>query len=85
MGEPDRAGASENASAGFSVLLRAGPPPYYRVEDNQILPVVAMDGADRGELTAGELYRVASYNIGASENASAGFSVLLRAGPPHRP
>mgnify|MGYP001028682585 FL=1 len=37
---------------------------YYRVEDNQILPVVAMDGADRGELTAGELYRVASYNIG---------------------
>lgn len=37
---------------------------YYRVEDWQELPVVSMNGADHGVLTAGELYRVASYNIG---------------------
>lgn len=37
---------------------------YYRVEDNQVLEVVPMNGADRGGLTAGEVYRVASYNIG---------------------
>lgn len=37
---------------------------YYRVEDDQELPVVSMDGGDHGELTAGEIYRVASYNIG---------------------
>ena len=37
---------------------------YYRVEDNQVLDVVAMNGADRGELRAGETCRIASYNIG---------------------
>lgn len=37
---------------------------YYRVEDNQVLPVVSMNGADHGEPASGELYRIASYNIG---------------------
>lgn len=37
---------------------------YYRVEDNQELEVVSMNGADRGTLRAGERYRAVSYNIG---------------------
>ena len=37
---------------------------YYRVEDNQVLPVESMNGADHGGPVSGELYRVASYNIG---------------------
>ena len=37
---------------------------YYRVEDNQILPITAAGGAAQAEASAGELYRVASYNIG---------------------
>ena len=37
---------------------------YYRMEDNQVLEVVPMNGMDRGELRAGETYRAASYNIG---------------------
>ncbi len=37
---------------------------YYRVEDNQILPITAAGGAAQAEVSAGELYRVASYNIG---------------------
>lgn len=37
---------------------------WYRVEDNQVLEVVSMNGADHGELTVGEQYRIASYNIG---------------------
>ena len=37
---------------------------YYRVEDNQVLPVVSMNGVDHGGPASGELYRIASYNIG---------------------
>lgn len=37
---------------------------YYRVEDNQVLNVVSMNGLDHGDLTTGEVYRIASYNIG---------------------
>ena len=37
---------------------------YYRVEDDQVLPVVSMNGADHGGPASGELYRIASYNIG---------------------
>ena len=37
---------------------------YYRVEDNQVLPIESMNGADHGGPASGELYRIASYNIG---------------------
>lgn len=37
---------------------------YYRVEDNQILPVEALDSAASGELSTDTTYRAASYNIG---------------------
>lgn len=47
--------------AGYMIYVFAA---YYRVEDNQVLDVVSMNGADHGELTANETYRVASYNIG---------------------
>ena len=47
--------------AGYLIYAFAA---YYRVEDNQVLPVVSMNGADHGEPAAGELYRIASYNIG---------------------
>lgn len=47
--------------AGYIIYVFAA---YYRVEDNQVLDVVPMNGADHGELTVNEIYRVASYNIG---------------------
>lgn len=37
---------------------------YYRVEDNQILPVEAVGSAASGELSTDTTYRAASYNIG---------------------
>ena len=37
---------------------------YYRVEDNQVLPVETVDGGQAADLASGETYRIASYNIG---------------------
>jgi len=37
---------------------------YYRVEDNQVLPVETVCGAAGEELTVGEACRIVSYNIG---------------------
>ena len=37
---------------------------YYRVEDNQVLEVETVGSAVNTELTAGETYRIVSYNIG---------------------
>lgn len=37
---------------------------WYRIEDNQILEVQSMNGRAHGDLTAGETWRIASYNIG---------------------
>ena len=37
---------------------------WYRVEDNQVLDVVSMNGAEQGQFVPGEIYRIASYNIG---------------------
>ena len=47
--------------AGYAVYVFAA---YYRVEDNQVLTVETVGSAVNAELTAGESYRVVSYNIG---------------------
>jgi len=47
--------------AGYVIYVFAA---YYRVEDNQVLPVETVGSAVNGELTAGETYRIVSYNIG---------------------
>ena len=47
--------------AGYVIYVFAA---YYRVEDNQVLEVASMNGADRGELRTGDTRRIVSYNIG---------------------
>ena len=37
---------------------------WYRVEDNQTLEVDTVGGGTEADLTTGERYRIASYNIG---------------------
>ena len=48
-------------AAGYVIYIFAA---YYRVEDNQILPVEMVGDAVNAELTTNEVYRAASYNIG---------------------